>query len=120
MHWTVAVANLRNAPCQNPRLTLQETLKGFGEQLWSAEWQAEHNAHLTGRTHNTQQYKPGSQEVLLLFSDREGEQVYQFPLYEQLKHVLDPILLQVTISLEAVGPHDSAKRCFILFLFIGC
>ena len=120
MPWTVTVTDMRNLPCQNPHLNLQETLKGFGEQLWSAEWQAEHNAPLTGRTQNTQQYKPGSQEVLLLFSDREGGQVYQFPLYEQLKHVLEPILLQVTISLEAVAPQNSAMRHFILFPTGGC
>ena len=54
-----------------------------------------HNAYLKGRTQNTQLYKPGSQELLLLFSDRDGEGVYQFPMYEQLEDVLEPILLQV-------------------------
>ena len=79
---------------------LQEAVRGFGEELWSPEWQALHNAYLEGRQHNTQQYKPGSQELLLLFSDRGGEHVYQFPLYEQLRDVLEPILLQV-IALQA-------------------
>ena len=51
---------------------------------------------------NTQRYKPGSQEVLLLFSDRDGKMVYQFPLYEQLRDALEPILLQVTSMLYAL------------------
>ena len=61
-----------------------------------------HNAHLRGRAHNTQQYKPGSQELLLLFSDRDGKSVFQFPLYEELRNVLDPILLQVNRLCPAV------------------
>ena len=61
-----------------------------------------HNAHLTGRVDNTQQYKPGSQELLLLFSDRDGESVFQFPMYEELSNVLDPILLQVNRLYPAV------------------
>ena len=55
--------------------------------------------------HNTQRYKPGSQELLLLFSDRDGERVYQFPLYEELRDVLEPILLQVIhVHLKGMGP----------------
>lgn len=76
---------------------MQKALRDFGEQLWSQEWQATHNAYLKGRLHNIQQYKPGSQEVLLLFSARDGKQIYEFPLYERLRHVLEPVLLQVSL-----------------------
>ena len=92
---------------------MQEAIRGFGEQLWSSEWQAVHNAYLKGRTQNTQLYKPGSQELLLLFSDRDGERVYQFPMYEQLEHVLEPILLQV-VSLQAPQSPLHAERYNLL------
>ncbi len=81
----------------DPRYCLQEAVQNFGEQLWSLEWQAKHNAILKGRMQNTQRYKPGSREVLLLFSDRDGKRVYQFPLYKQLRNVLEPVLLQVKL-----------------------
>lgn len=81
---------------------LQEAIQNLGEQLWSPEWQARHNAYLKGRMQNTQQYKPGSQELLLLFSDRDGKSMYQFPLYEQLRDVLEPILLQVILTRYAL------------------
>ena len=93
---------------------MQELIRSQGEQLWSPDWQAEHNAYLKGRMQNTQQYKPGSQEILLLFSARDGGPVYQFPLYKQLQHLIEPVLLQVRLSALAITtmasmPQDSQK-----------
>ena len=90
---------------------MQEVIRAHGEQLWSPEWQAEHNAHLQGRTQNTQLYKPGSQEILLLFSARDGGAVFQFPLYKQLRHLIEPILLQVRLcTLAMMGKAHAPRR----------
>ena len=90
---------------------MQEVIRAHGERLWSPEWQAEHNAHLQGRTQNTQLYKPGSQEILLLFSARDGGAVFQFPLYKQLRHLIEPILLQVRLcTLAMMGKAHAPRR----------
>ena len=81
---------------------MQEVIRAHGERLWSPDWQAEHNAYLQGRAQNTQQYKPGSQEILLLFSARDGGTVFQFPLYKQLRHLIEPIFFQVRLSTLAM------------------
>ena len=111
MHIGAFQYNFRFSACQKaPWLAwccsshgpMQEHLRAHVEQLWSPDWQAEHNAYLQGRSRNTQQYKPGSQEILLLFSARDGGSVFQFPLYEQLKHLIEPILLQVRLNASAM------------------
>ena len=91
---------------------MQDVIRAHGEQLWSPEWQAEHNAYLQGRSQNMQQYKPGSQEILLLFSARDGGVVFQFPLYKRLRHLIEPILLQVRLNtlVDIKKTHTHAPR----------
>lgn len=71
---------------------------GFGEAIWDPAEQRRTNAFLKGRTQNTQRYKPGTQEVLLVFSDKRGNAVYRFPYYDRFRHVLEPLLEQVSCS----------------------
>lgn len=75
---------------------LQAAVLAQGEALWDAAEQRRSNAFLKGRAQNTQRYKPGTQEVLLMFSDKEGGSVYRFPYHDRFKNVLEPLLEQVT------------------------
>ena len=69
-----------------------------GEALWDPSFQRHGNAWLRGREGNAQHYKPGSQEVLLVFCDRAGERVLRFPLFWRFRGLLQPLLQQVTAS----------------------
>lgn len=74
---------------------MQAAILEQGDALWDAAEQRRSNAYLKGRAQNTQRYKPGTQEVLLIFSDKRGEAIYRFPYYDRFKHVLEPLLEQV-------------------------
>ncbi|BDA45004.1 hypothetical protein COCOBI_06-4830 [Coccomyxa sp. Obi] len=82
---------------------LKAAILDQGEALWDAAEQRRSNAFLKGRAQNMQRYKPGTQEVLLMFSDKEGGSVYRFPYYDRFKNVMEPLLEQV------LGRGDMAK-----------
>ncbi len=88
---------------------LQAAILDQGEALWDAAEQRRSNAFLKGRAQNTQRYKPGTQEVLLMFSDKEGGSVYRFPYYGRFKNVIEPLLEQVTGIRLAIAFNISRK-----------
>lgn len=59
------------------------------------EEQAVSNAVMNGRNSNMERFKPGVDGMVLLFSDNNGEVVYQFPYYEYFKAELEPLLHEV-------------------------
>ena len=79
---------------------MQAAILEQGEALWDATEQRRSNAYLKGRAQNTQRYKPGTQEVLLMFSDKQGGAIYRFPDYDRLKKALEPLLEQVRCTLD--------------------
>jgi hypothetical protein len=103
----------------------QDEVVHWGDALWDAQEQQRKNAYLEGRARNTQRYKPGTQEVLLMFCDQRGEVVYRFPYYDRFKHVLEPLLDQVcafSCPASCVSrstpfahhfPDDAHKVCFL-------
>lgn len=44
---------------------------------------------------NMEKFKPGVEGIVLIFSDNEGDKVYEFPYYTLLKAELEPLLLEV-------------------------
>ena len=52
----------------------------------------EDNASLGGRKSNMDQFKPGVDSAILIFSDYAGKLVFQFPWFEKYEPLLKPIL----------------------------
>ncbi|KAK9811643.1 hypothetical protein WJX72_007577 [[Myrmecia] bisecta] len=80
------------------RLLLEQPAK-----VWSAEVQRAQNAKVHGRDQNLDKYKPGVEHMHLVFSDQDGEKVYQFPWYTTYQDQIEPLLHQV------VGAGDTDK-----------
>lgn len=58
---------------------------------------------------HVRRFKPGVEGILLLFSDNEGNTVYEFPMYRQLRDELEPLLTEVCICCS--GTHQPEKAC---------
>eukprot|EP00882_Tetradesmus_deserticola_P022102 GHRQ01023985.1.p3 GENE.GHRQ01023985.1~~GHRQ01023985.1.p3 ORF type:complete len:160 (+),score=78.05 GHRQ01023985.1:655-1134(+) len=56
---------------------------------------------MAGRNSNMDRFKPGVEGIVLLFSDNNGELVYQFPYYDYFKAELEPLLHEI------LGPADA-------------
>jgi hypothetical protein len=50
---------------------------------------------MNGRSNNMEKFKPGVEGIVLVFSDNNGEVVYQFPYYDYFKAELEPLLHEV-------------------------
>lgn len=72
---------------------LKQALLQLPEDSWSPEVQKKENAFLEGREGNLNQFKPGTSAIHLIFSDRQGENVFEFPWYSQkFSNLVEPIL----------------------------
>lgn len=72
---------------------LKQALLQMPEDVWSPEVQKKENAFLAGREGNLNQFKPGTSAIHLIFSDRQGEDVFEFPWYsEKFSTLVEPIL----------------------------
>jgi len=72
---------------------LKQALLQLPEDAWSPEVQKKENAFLEGREGNLNQFKPGTSAIHLIFSDRQGEDVFEFPWYsEKFSTLVEPIL----------------------------
>ena len=74
---------------------MQAAVLAEGDALWDPAQQAQRSAVLRGRP-AAARYKPGSQEMLLVFGDRAGGRAFRFPPYARLRAALEPVLEQVT------------------------
>jgi len=52
----------------------------------------EQNARLSGREANMQKFKPGVNTMNLIFSDRTGKEVFEFPFYARFAAFIEPLL----------------------------
>lgn len=86
---------------------LQDVLLRSSEAMWHEEEQKRSNAFFKGRTSNMADVKPGIQSAILIFSSRDGEDVYQFPWYNMYAPLIEPLLMQVG---GAVSPHPFRLR----------
>ncbi|WIA37366.1 hypothetical protein OEZ86_014294 [Tetradesmus obliquus] len=88
---------------------LKAKLLAMPPAMWSKEEQAVSNAVMNGRNSNMERFKPGVDGMVLLFSDNNGEVVYQFPYYEYFKAELEPLLHEI------LGPADARNIVRIQF-----
>jgi len=51
---------------------------------------------MNGRKNNMDKFKPGVEGIVLIFSDGDGNVVYEFPFYKVLRQDLEPLLLEVS------------------------
>ncbi|GBF90355.1 green algal specific Aspartyl Asparaginyl beta-hydroxylase [Raphidocelis subcapitata] len=71
-------------------------LRALDPEAWTHEYQAAHSAVMGGRDGNMNAFKPGVLGITLLFSAGSGEgAVFEFPLYEKFRAVLDPIVEEI-------------------------
>lgn len=70
-------------------------LQAMPASMWTKEEQARSNVVMSGRTANMDKFKPGVQGIVMLFSDRNGHVVYQFPYYDYFRAELEPLLNEV-------------------------
>jgi hypothetical protein len=72
---------------------LKQYLLEMPESNWDEEEQRKSNAFLDGRSKNLNQFKPGTSSIHLIFSDQDGDSVFEYPWYkEKFARFLDPML----------------------------
>ena len=72
---------------------LKKYLLEMPESNWDEEEQRKSNAFLDGRSKNLNQFKPGTYSIHLIFSDQDGDSVFEYPWYkEKFARFLDPML----------------------------
>lgn len=91
---------------------LVSKLKALPEEVWSEDYARRHNVVLSGRKGNVAKFKPGVEQLVLLFSSQDGENVYRFPYYDAFAEEIDEILLKVLANLRACLP-DPETCCQI-------
>jgi len=80
------------------------------EEVWDPTWQKLHNAALTGRESNLKHFKPGVATAHLFFSDRFGETLYEFPLWEHFEPTVKPVIDAILGMYGLANPHDHIVR----------
>lgn len=73
---------------------LKEFVSSLSEDDFGEERQRKTNAWLNGREKNLHNVKPGVSSIHLIFSDQDGNDVYEFPWYYErpFGKLIDPIL----------------------------
>lgn len=61
-------------------------------------------------------FKPGVEGIVLLFSDNEGNVVYEFPMYQTMREELEPLLLEV--SNIVVDEHQQCAACLSYAMYV--
>ena len=70
----------------------------MGSSLWDADTQKRENAWLDGRDANLATYKRGVDNVMLMFSDRNGDLVVEFPWQAKFRELVQPLIHQVCLD----------------------
>lgn len=74
-----------------------------GDAIWHQEEQKRSNAFFAGRGANMAAFKPGVEAAHLIFSDRQGTKVFQFPWFHRFAALVEPLVDQV------IGRRDSSN-----------
>ena len=98
---------------------LKRMLLALPDEDWSEEVQRSSNAWLTGREKNLKQFKPNTSAIHLIFSDNAGNNVFEFPWYEErFKDILEPMLRKILgddiesiirLQFARMAPHSDIK-----------
>lgn len=79
---------------------IKALLSSLGDEAWRYDHQAVHNAVMAGRHDVMERFKPGVESIVLIFSDRDANEVYEFPFYSRMAHALEPLLVEVLGSAD--------------------
>ena len=100
--------------------SLRNALLSLPEEAWTPDYQSKYNAFLDGRSQNLNQFKPDISAIHIIFSDRNGDAVFEFPWYRsKFKHLLDPLLDEllgkdveniIRIQFAKMPPHTHIKK----------
>lgn len=72
---------------------LKKAVTSLPLHYWEPEYQKTDNAYITGRDNQLAQFKPGTRSIHLIFSDRDAQNVFEFPWYrEKFGHLVTPLL----------------------------
>jgi len=72
---------------------LKKAVLSMPSEYWEPEYQKKSNAYITGRDNQLAQFKPGTRTIHLIFSDRDAENVFEFPWYrDTFGHLVKPML----------------------------
>lgn len=72
---------------------LKKALLAMPAHFWEPEYQKKANAYIMGRDSQLAQFKPGTQTIHLIFSDRDAQKVFEFPWYrDTFGHLVKPLL----------------------------
>ena len=74
------------------------------------------NALLGGRDGNMQKFKPNVDGMLLFFSDRSGEHVFEFPFWKRLEPYVQPVLID--LFTDQLGVSDPLRHVIRLQLAV--
>ena len=74
------------------------------------------NALLGGRDANKQRFKPNVDGMLLFFSDRSGEHVFEFPFWKRLEPYVQPML--IALFTDQLGVSDPLRHVIRLQLAV--
>ena len=72
---------------------LKKAVLAMPAHYWDPEYQKKANAYIMGRDGQLAQFKPGTKTINLIFSDRDAENVFEFPWYrDTFGHLVKPLL----------------------------
>lgn len=85
---------------------LKKAVFDLPRSYWEPETQMKENAYIAGRSSQLDRFKPGTKSIHLIFSDRNAENVFEFPWYrDKFKHLVKPLLQRL------LGKHyDNVSR----------
>lgn len=81
-------------------------LKDYLEQLPKGAFDLvnqKDNARLGGRKANADRFKPNCASMHLIFSDRQGQQIYEFPYWKKFESLVRPLLEELFVNQLGVG-----------------
>ena len=81
-------------------------LKDYLEQLPKGAFDLvnqKDNARLGGRKANADRFKPNCASMHLIFSDRRGEEIYEFPYWKKFESLVRPLLEELFVNQLGVG-----------------
>ena len=84
-----------NSSLKDYDMRVQAAMLAESEEVWDSAYQRRNNAYIEGRSENLEKYKPGVEDMILMFSHKQGGTRYRFPWYERYAKYIDALLEQV-------------------------
>ena len=99
---------------------LKQAVLSMPDYYWDFEEQSKSNAFIQGREGQLNTFKPGTKAIHLIFSDRDAQDVFEFPWYrEKFGTLVKPLLVKLLgksyeniarVQFAYMPPHSEIKR----------